>query len=252
MVYPEVSYFRQYDRTKRIESGCELGISGSYSLNDNDDNDFSACVPLSNGYESWYRKQDLDYSLNLQARYERPLSRYYQLSLNAQGRGGISREWNSSLDTYRDTYAADPGVREYRYALPMISAGESVSLAYYPNTRTSMKITENAEYWREFDYFDISGTRYGANELPLIDGPNYDQRGLMVSLNGDASYYFSPQVQAGLSLRLAWSDSYRYFYGRTPWPGGFYYYSSSYATHVSTSSRGFDYSIGMNLTWKLL
>ncbi len=249
MAYPEVDYSRLFERTRRTKSECELYMAGPYDLKDNDDNDFRACVPSSRDDEFWNRKRHFNYKLNLLARYERPLSRFFQFSLRSESAAGINREWCRSGDTYQDSYVDEPGIREYSFAIPMISTFESISLAYYPNTRTAIRITGHAEYQREFDYYDMHETRFGADALP--PERNYDNRHLWIFLNGDAVYYLSPRLQVRVSVGLDWSDTYESLYNnRSPW--GYSYYSSSYQTsRESNSSRRLNYSLGAGVTWSV-
>ena len=122
----------------------------------------------------------------------------------------------------------------------MITTRESICFAYYPNRRTSVEITEEAEYNRVFDYFDIfrSGFETGVNPPES----NYDNRNLRISLYGNASYYFSPQIQANLNIGIHWSDDYQFSYDQPPWERWQY---------VSTSSNGLSYSISGGITWKI-
>ena len=109
--------------------------------------------------------------------------------------------------------------------------------------KRNITITEAAEYRREVVYFDIHSSGSDVDELPTIYEPNNELRGLMISVNGNASYYFSPQLRAGLNLGFQWSDDYRFSDGHPPWQGN-YNYSTSYTLHASKYLREFDYSIG--------
>ena len=249
VVYPEVTWSREFAFTETEKTLYQLGVAPDYVLVDNTDNEFSSAIPSVTNWEEWTRQQELGYRLNLQMRYERPLSRHYQLSVRAGGGGGINREWESSEDTYRNTYGADPEMMEYRYAIPSVDASESVQLAYYPNTRTALSIRETVEYRRYFDFFDAYFTGYDTDRYFTYSALENDRRELTVSIFGNATYYFSPQLQAGLYLRLEWRDNYGKMYGHAPWPG--YYYSTSYLSRVAESGSGFSYTINASVTWKI-
>ena len=171
--------------------------------NDDDFNDYDTSYIITGNNED--KSYELYYSLNLAIRYERPLRRNLQLSANAYGYAKVNRTWKDFHRIYaRDTIA-------YRAAVPTIGANESVTLSYYPSTRTTVAISQNVGYQRSFDFYDITLERIPGG-TPPEPAADHDFRKLWLGLSGSARYYFAPQLEGVFSIGLNWSERYNAAY----------------------------------------
>lgn len=234
MLNPDVEYSCRFQQTEITRSRCDQQVTKPFEFINDRENDVDGCELSTEKDNEGAKTKSLDYGLQLTARYERPLSRYFQLSLHLQADGQISRQWIRSWDTYY------PRRVDYSYAYPMASTSESVSLAYYPNTRTSIKISESIGYRRTLDYFAMERTGIDADLLPSKN--NFSDRQLSMSLSGNASYYFSPRLKADVNINVGWDDSYQLSYASPPWEE---------LDYRAMSSRFFDYSLRTGLSWLL-
>jgi hypothetical protein len=235
-LYPQVSYFRQFHESGQTFTGYELRHSGPYTLQHNDRNEFSSFdTSYSTQSKEGIRTHLFSYGVNVSGRYERPLSRYLQLSLQSEAAVSINRRWSNEWDDDGNTLPI-----EYRHAQPFVSAGESATFACYPNTRTSLSISESVNYLRRFGYRDIH--RSGAEFSP-ISADNEDYRRLILSLSGNSTYYISPQLQFTVKGSIHWEDYYNRTYGIPPWQ-----YETGYHSY---SSQYFYYYLNTYITWKI-
>lgn len=234
-LYPEFSYTRDYMRNVSESNRYELGMTGTYDIKENEHRDFddfdtSYTISRNDTKESY----DMSFSLNLMARYERPLSRNLQLSVNAHGYAQVNRTWNDYCRTGSgDSIACLADV-------PTGGLNESVEFSYYPNTRTTVAITQNISYLRGFDFYNISLQRKtGGNPVP--PAPDHDYRNLTIGLSGSAQYYFSPQLLGVFSIGMNWSDMYNASYYN-------FWDTSGFET---TRRTQFNYFARANVNWKL-
>lgn len=234
VLYPSGKYSKQCYKDKVTSSRYEKLTTIPFKMNEDEKNDFNTSEIFKDEVFRWNKTQQIDYKINLQARYERPLSRYFQLSLLSEA---------SALSTrYQNKESAHQNFKTFEdaYTLPGISVSQYAGLTYYPNTRTSIGVLESVHYDRKFDYFDIKKSGYSFSYIPPED--NFDDRILNFTLNGFLTYYFSPQLQAQLDLRVYRDDQYRDAYRGPP------LFSED---HESSFSTALNYSIGAHLTWKV-
>jgi hypothetical protein len=210
----------------------EIILPASYSLKINDDNEFNDNKPVYS--ESGYslKSNETEYSLNLKAQYELPVSRYFQLGFNGNVSTSLLHNWNIEIDQTWNTSNYTSGMA------PAIASTESVRFGYFPNTRTSLTISESINYYRAFDFLKMSNTRIQPDALP--QGKRYDVRNLSANINLDATYYFSPQLLLSFTAVIHYQDSYGNSNSQIK---GFY------EIPYTNSSKEFSYQIGGDVVW---
>jgi hypothetical protein len=219
---PELYVSETVDKQKDFSHTYFQNVPLPYTLKDDDDNDFNNSTDSDS--DEYYRRDqsnNFNYNMKILARYERPLSRYYQLSLSSQISASVDR-------IKRKQYLQPDGFTwEYRNSLPVVNAMQSAGLGYYPNTRTSIILSESITYAREYNYRETPSNKH-------------DRRNLSLSINTKTIYYISPQLQVRINADINWKDSYSFTYS----------YSSitDNSSHAS-SSKSFSYMLSGNLIW---
>ena len=179
----------------------------------------------------------IKYFSMLSISFEHPISRYIQFSIDADCDFSIMDDWTRSKLRYDDDNSNIHSGTEKKHW--NTGAYQRVSLAFYPNTRTMMKISESTRYQRAYDYYDLFEFS-GDDSTTYSSSPN-DKRTLDISLDGVIEYYFSPKLLAKITLRGKVSNDYESV-SQLPWYTG--------AT-VQNETLDIDYALHAELTWKL-
>ncbi len=134
--------------------------------------------------------------LKLYAQYARPLGRFYQFSTRAIAK--ISTQTTDILSSY---YYSSLSQRE---GFPEASLFYYAGLAWYPNTRTSIKGSIEASYYRAYDFTERSfipeNYRYG---------PDYqDNRRTQIGFGLSLDYYLSRNISLQINGGLSYRDEY--------------------------------------------
>jgi hypothetical protein len=219
---PGVYLSKTSDKNDDLSYGCFQYVPLSYTLKEDEDNDFNNCTEYDTDY--YYRGErsnNFKYNAKLLVRYERPLSRYYQFSSSGQLSASVNRI------TKKGYLQPEVYTWEYRNSLPVVNATQSAGLGYYPNTRTSIIVSESADYEREYNYLEASNNKH-------------DLRNLTLSINTKAIYYISPRLQFRINAAISWKDSYSFTYS---------YSSMTDNSSSANSSKDFNYQLNGNLTW---
>lgn len=177
-------------------------------------------------YDILTESNQLNYSAVIKAQYEHPITRYFQCGFDADIIPSIVQTWNTYVDV-NGTY-------------PMLSAEESARFGYFPNTRTSITISESIRYTRMYDYFKLDGARYELFDYSVKG--DLDERQLFADLQLNATYYVSPQLQIRINAGINWSDTYERSYGQL-----------SRLTEKPSlySEKAFRYQFGGNVVWEI-
>lgn len=183
-------------------------------------------------YDFLIHTERIEYYGLLKARYELPVTRLIQFGCNVEISPSIIQTTMSDKTWEEHSYVHTSGT------FPMVSAAETARFDYYPNTRTSITVSESVTYNRMFDYMHLSGSGYELYDVAAKK--DLDHRNLSAVVKIHATYYFSPQLQIHANAGLEWSDDYRRSYGPLP---------RLYEKPSVYSNKGFRYQIGGNIAW---
>jgi hypothetical protein len=234
MVYPEIYHSRERVRELRQSSECLVHLPEPPKIENNDRNDVSTGEFSTSEYGDKEITGELAYRLNVHARYEYPISRNVQLSMDALGTAAIRRQWSV---VYKTTETVFPD--HYRTMQPRVGVSEMVRLSWYPNTRTTFSLSQTAEYARDFDYYDLFRKENG--QKSSFGRSDFDDRNLKIALNGSIEYYFSPRLLVECTMGLDFNNTYTDTQ-KLPWET---------IEHIRYEALRWNYSIGGNFTWKL-
>ncbi|MBD3240299.1 MAG: hypothetical protein GF331_06905 [Chitinivibrionales bacterium] len=178
-------------------------------------------------------ESELDYGLTLQARYERPWRRFFQLSAQGEVTGAYRREERSFAGTAPPEHD-DAGLRLEQ---TWVSARGTVDLGWYPDTRTEVRVGLRLDYHREYDYHEVTCVYgYCLNHKR----PHIDVRELTGSLHASLEYYLSPRFRYRLWGSVSLSDLYDSYESPAP------------SLEAQTTARtSFGYGLGGSLTYHI-
>jgi hypothetical protein len=133
--------------------------------------------------------------LELNLAYARPLGRYLQLEADALSRGMVTMASYSSVNTTSDSSWTDHTSSSF----PAMILESTITLSWYPTTRTTMTAGFSSTYDREFDYIEAPRD---------ITAPHHDRRDLRIGPLLRFDYYVSPRLSWRLWARVTVDDLY--------------------------------------------
>ncbi len=229
VLYPEFGALLNVNDYTNSSTVCTLTVKTGELLNENDETDYSGCIPFNEGSDQRSKNRNVDYGLCFGAGYSLPITRYIQFSAQA-----TAKAWRSlrlAENTYNETW------KTKQYEIPSVYATVYLEMSYFPNTRTSVSLIPRVTYNREFDY---SALKYNSPDQDTVSlSTKNDYRNLSLEATVSAYYYFSPQLSGTLGLNASWDDRYQYVQSNI-WDNDYY---------DNNSTKGFNISISAGVTW---
>lgn len=126
------------------------------------------------------------------------INRYFQLNIYLSGKFGLVKHF----DDYHQ-YTSIGFDRAY----PAGYIQTDFSLGYYPNTRTTIKLSIKAGYIRELDYSLFDNSNLTSDPAVTII---HDDRNLFIDSSLSLSYYVSPRFSFNINGVIGFRDYYSY------------------------------------------